>query len=106
MACFKSLLDSVKVACRVASDAYDEELNDLIAAAFCDIGITDVVTGMLNERDADPLIVQAVKTYCRIHHPYDGMESGVLERLKASYDEQKAQLLMSSAYTNWGDGDA
>jgi hypothetical protein len=28
------------------------------------------------------------------------------ERLKASYDEQKAQLLMSSKYTDWGDSNA
>ena len=27
-------------------------------------------------------------------------------RLKESYDEQKAQLLMSSAYTDWGDSNA
>jgi hypothetical protein len=52
------------------------------------------------------LIAQAVKTYCRIHFPYDGMEEATLERLKTSYDEQKAQLLMSSTYTDWGDIDA
>jgi hypothetical protein len=28
------------------------------------------------------------------------------DRLKASYDEQKAQLQMSTGYTDWGDSDA
>lgn len=106
MACDKSLLDSVKVACRVTSEAYDTELQELILSAFADIGITDVEGGYLTEDNAPPLVVQAVKTYCRINHPYEGMDAAVLERLKVSYDEQKAQLLMSSSYTDWGEGDA
>lgn len=98
-----ALLDSVKVACRIASTAYDGELNELIDAALADLGITDIRAGLLNRTDTAPLIAQAVKTYCRINFPYDGMEDATLERLKASYDEQKAQLLMSSTYTYWGD---
>lgn len=101
-----ALLDSVKVACRVTSTAYDAELTELIASAFADIGITDVKSAALEQESAPALVIQAVKTYCRINHPYEGMDAGVLERLKASYDEQKAQLLMSSAYTEWGDLDA
>lgn len=98
-----ALLDSVKVACRVASTAYDDELSELIDAAMADLGITDIRAGLLNRTDTAPLIAQAVKTYCRINFPYDGMEDATLERLKQSYDEQKAQLLMSSTYTDWGD---
>lgn len=98
-----ALLDSVKVACRIASTAYDDELNELIDAALADLGITDIRAGLLNRTDTAPLIAQAVKTYCRINFPYDGMEDATLERLKASYDEQKAQLLMSSSYTDWGE---
>lgn len=101
-----ALLDSVKVACRIASTAYDGELNELIDAALADLGIVDIRAGLLNRTDTAPLIAQAVKTYCRINFPYDGMEEATLERLKTSYDEQKAQLLMSSAYTDWGDLDA
>lgn len=101
-----ALLDDVKVACRVTSDAYNGELSDLIISAFADIGITDVRGELLTEATAPPLVKQAVKTYCRINHPYEGMDAAVLERLKSSYDEQKAQLLMSSNYTDWGDADA
>lgn len=97
-----ALLDKVKVACRIASNAYDDELTDLIAAAIADIGITDVT----NLDEDDPLIRQAVLTYCRINHPYDGMDDGTMRRLRESYDEQKSQLLMSSGYTEWGESDA
>lgn len=98
-----ALLDKVKVACRVASTAYDDELSELIDAALADLGIVDIRAGLLNRTDTAPLIAQAVKTYCRINFPYDGMEDATLERLKTSYDEQKAQLLMSSTYTDWGE---
>lgn len=101
-----ALLDKVKTACRIASDSYDDELTDLIAAAFADIGITDVKEELLTETGITPLVRQAVLTYCRINHPYDGMEDSALERLKASYDEQKAQMSMSSTYTDWGDSNA
>lgn len=98
-----ALLDKVKVACRIASTAYDDELTDLIDEALADLGIPDISESLLTSDDPDPLIRRAVLTYCRINHPYDGMDSATMDRLKASYDEQKAQLLMSSSYTDWGD---
>lgn len=101
-----ALLDNVKVACRVTSTDYDQELAEIILEAFADIGITDVSESLLTEATAPPLVQRAVKTYCRIHFPYDGMEEATMQRLKESYDEQKAQLLMSSSYTDWGESDA
>ena len=95
-----ALLDDVKVACRVTSTAFDNELLDLISSALADMGITDIKLDLLVERNPDPLIKQAVITYCRMNF---GLQSdSYYERLKASYDEQKAQLLMSSSYTDWG----
>lgn len=92
------LLDKVKVACRVTTTAYDDEFADLISAAFADIRITDVRPELLTCGNTDPLIQRAVITYCRLNfgQPDD------YDRLKRSYDEQKAQLLMSSTYTDWG----
>lgn len=101
-----ALLDNVKVACRVTSDAYDDELNALIISAFADIGITDVRDSLLTEAAAPPLVTQAVKTYCRLYFPYSNEGVEMRDRVKAAYDEMKAQLLMSSAYTDWGDLDA
>ena len=91
-----ALLDDVKVACRVTSNAFNYELLDLIDAGFRDIGITDVSGDLLTSRNTDPLIKRAILTYCRMN--FGTVDTGVYDRLKASYDEQKSQLLMSSDY--------
>lgn len=93
-----ALLDKVKMACRVTTTAFDTELTDLISAAFADMGITDIRADVLTEENITPLVQRAVTTYCRMNfgQPDD------YERLKASYDEQKSQLLMSGDYTDWG----
>lgn len=87
-----TLLEKVKMALRVNTDAYDDEIQDLICAAKADIGITD--TNISDETVYYPLIRMAIITYVRMRfgQPDD------YDRLKASYDEQKAQLLMSSDY--------
>lgn len=88
------MLEKVKLALRITTDAFDEEINDLIAAAQADLGIA----GVNALADADPLITHAIVTYCRVHfgQPED------FDRLKAAYDEQKAQLQMATGYTSWG----
>lgn len=101
-----ALLDKAKVACRVASTAYDDELTDLIAAAFADLGIPDIKEELLTETDTDPLIQRAVITYCKLNFGFVQLEEHQYNRLKESYDEQKAQMLMNSTYTDWGDSDA
>ena len=90
------MLDRVKLAMRITTDAYDEEFNSLINAALLDLGIAGVTI-----TDSDELIRRAVITYCRLHFgsPDD------YANLKASYDEQKAQLQTATGYTNWGDVD-
>lgn len=96
-----ALIDKVKVACRVTSNAYDSELNDLINAALADIGITDVKTSVLTTSDTiDTLVLRAVITYCKMNFGF--LATDQYNKFKASYDEQKAQLLMASKYTEWG----
>lgn len=96
-----ALIDDVKAVCRVTSTAYDAEIADLILSAFADIGITDVKPSMLVESDAlNPLVKRAVLTYCKMN--FGEVEDGFYDRLKASYDEQKSQMLMSSTFTEWG----
>ena len=96
-----ALLDDVRTACRVASLAYDNELNDLISSALDDLGITNIQKSLLVSLNPTPLIKQAVITYCRMNFGFQS--EGYYTRLKESYDEQKAQLLMSSEFTDWGD---
>lgn len=101
-----ALIDKVKVACRVTSTAFNEELTDLIDAAFSDMGITDIRSDLLTETEIDPLVQRAVITYCKMNFGFAQLAEGQYELLKKSYDEQKAQMLMSSSYTDWGDADA
>lgn len=96
-----ALLDKVKVACRVTSTAYDDELADLIEAGLADLNITDIDSDLLvNGSELDPLVQRAVITYCKMNFGYLSDEQ--YQKFKASYDEQKAQMLMSSNYTTWG----
>jgi len=89
-------LDKVKVAMRIVTDDFDDELTDLISAGLADLGIAGV-----NGEQAvigNVLVRQAVITYCKMHFG----EPDEYERYKASYDEQKAQLSMHTGYTVWG----
>lgn len=88
-----TILDNVKLALRVSTDAYDEELTDLIAAAQADLGIAGVIV----PETLTPIVNVAIKTYCKLHFG----EPDDYDRLKTSYDEQKAQLSMATGYTNW-----
>ena len=89
------MLEKVKLALRITTDAFNQEIEDLIAAARLDLGIAGV-SGEIE----DPLICRAVTTYCKLHFGEpDRVEW--YDRLKASYDEQKAQLSMTTGYTDW-----
>ena len=88
-------LDKVKMGLRISTTAYDEELSDLITAAQLDLGIAGVeVPSTLDE-----IVTRAIITYCKMSFglPED------YDRLKRSYDEQKAQLVTATGYTDWGD---
>ena len=87
------LMAKAKLALRITTNAFDDQVEDLIASAQADLGIAGVIVP--NEFDA--LVSQAIVTYCRMHfgQPDD------YDRLKRSYDEQKAQLVTATGYTNW-----
>lgn len=91
------LIDKVQMALRIKTTAYDEELTDLIEAAKLDLGIA----GITIPSDIDELVTRAIITYCKMNFglPEDA------DRLKRSYDEQKAQLSNATGYTRWP-GDA
>lgn len=85
------MLDTVKMALRVTTNAFNSEITGLIAAACADLGIVGVTA---ETTTTDPLLTRAIVTYCRLHFgsPED------YDRLKASYDEQKAQLITATGY--------
>lgn len=95
------MLEAVKLAIPVATNAYDADIEQLIDAALADLSIPGIRRDMLYKETQDPLIRRAVITYCKAHfgNPPD------YDKLAASYDEQKSQLSMATGYADWGDTD-
>ena len=88
-----TILDKVKKALRIKTNAFDAELTDLITAARLDLG----VAGVIVPAPTDELVDQAIVTYCKLNF---GLPDDA-DRLKRSYDEQKAQLATNSGYTDF-----
>ena len=87
------ILEKVRLALRITTNVFDDEIQDLIEEAFSDLGLVGIST----TDEGDPLIQAAVKTYCKLH--FGSLAPTEYDRLKASYDEQKAQLRSASTYT-------
>lgn len=85
------MLDKVKLALRITTDAFDSEITDLISAACADLGVVGVEA---ESTTTDALLTRAIITYCRLHFgsPDD------YDRLRDSYAEQKAQLITCTGY--------
>lgn len=93
------MLEKVKLALRITTNAYNEELLDLIEAAKIDLGIAGVNVPATTDQTADVIVNKAIITYCKLNFG----EPDQYDRLKTSYDEQKAQLSMATGYTTWTD---
>ena len=94
-----ALLDDVKISLRVTTNAYDSEINDLIDSAKKDLQIAGIMESVtVSTANMNKAVVTAIKTYCKMNfgNPQN------YENLKKSYDEQKAQMSMSTGYTDWG----
>ena len=92
-----TLLQKVKLSLRLTTDAYDDDVKGLINAAQIDLGIAGVVL----PDSLDAICERAIITYCKLH--FLGLSENEWNQLKASYDEQKAQLVTATGYTDWGD---
>lgn len=88
-----NILQAAKLALRVTTDAFDSEIEDLITAALLDLNIA----GITNLDPNDALVRRAVVTYVKMNFG----EPDEYDRLKKSYDEQKAQMSMATGYTTW-----
>lgn len=90
-----TIIEKVKVALRIATNDFNDEITDLINACLKDLGIA----GVTEDDMSNELILRAIITYCKVH--FGDLSEGQYDRLKASYDEQKAQMQMASGYTEW-----
>lgn len=90
-----TLVTAAKLAARIVDSAFDAQVSTLLDAAMLDLG----VAGVEVPETLDPLVEQAAITYFLMHFG----QPDEYDRLKASYDEQKAQLVSCTGYTDWGD---
>lgn len=86
------MLEKVKLSLRVVTDDFDDEISDLIKSAMYDLGCAGITYEQMDE-----LLLRAIITYCKLN--FGNPEN--YDKLKKSYDEQKAQLSMRSGYTTW-----
>jgi len=89
------LVEQAMTAARISTHAFDEQIELLLNAAMLDLG----VAGVEVPEQYDALVTQAAITYFLMHFG----QPDEYDRLKKSYDEQKAQLSMCTGYTDWGD---
>lgn len=87
------MLDKIKLALRIKSSAFDEEITDLIESAKLDLSLAGV--SKIDEKD--PLIIQAIKTYCKANFGLDNKDS---EKYQKSYDLLKQHLSLCGDYTD------
>ena len=89
----ETMLAAAKMALRITTTAFDSEITSLLNAALLDLG----VAGVIVPAEVNALVQQACITYVRMNfgQPDD------YDRLKRSYDEQKAQLATATGYTDW-----
>lgn len=110
------MLNECRQALRIKTDAYDGELCSLMKAAVADLKIAGVIipgtvsfTATVttagtsytdNSSLKDDLVKRAIFTYVRMHFgsPPD------YDKLTASYDVQKVQMMHASNYTDYESG--
>ena len=91
------MLEEVKVALRVTSNRFDDEIETLIAACKTDLRIA----GVTAVDESDPIIKRVIVLYCKANFGYDNPESDKFQR---SYDMLKCSLTLAGDYNGGGGG--
>ncbi len=85
------MLEKVKLSLRIKSDAFNTEISEMIEAAKLDLSIS----GVKKINEDDPLIQQAIKTYCKANFGLDNKDS---EKYQKSYNMLKEHLSLCGDY--------
>lgn len=90
------MLEKLKLALQIVSDAFDSELNALISSALIDLNI-----GGVESEEIDEIMERAIICYCSYHFELSHGSLNRADAMKKAYDEQKAMLGMATGYTVW-----
>lgn len=84
------MLEQVKNALRVKAEAFDDEINGLIAACLADLRLV----GIQVQEDSDPLIIRAVILYAKANFGY--FEDS--EKYREAYSYLRGSLSLAGDY--------
>jgi hypothetical protein len=85
------MLEAVKLALRIKSNAYDQEITDLIGAAKRDM----LIRGVEVIDESDDLIGEAIKMYSKANF---GNDNPYAEKWKKAYEDLRDSLALSGHY--------
>ncbi|HZK53576.1 MAG TPA: head-tail connector protein [Desulfosporosinus sp.] len=86
-------LEKVKTTLRIDDDSLDEDIQDTIDSATGDLKLCGITEEKIVE--TDPLILRAVKTFCKAEYSSDEKET---DRYRQSYEMLRNHLSMSVDY--------
>ena len=89
------MLESVRLSLRLTSEAFDNEIIDLIEGCKHDLKLA----GIVNITDDDPLVLRAVTLYSKAHFGFADMGEKYLQ----AYEALKVSLCLAGDYTKAGD---
>lgn len=85
------MLESVKLALRISSSAFDKDVAELIEEAKADLRLA----GVYFSDETDPLIRRAIKVYAKANFGFDNPDA---DRFRDSYIMLKQHLSLSGDY--------
>lgn len=90
-----TVLPKIKTSIRIKHTALDDDIADTIRAALDDLSVCGVVIPEVTGDVVDPLILNAVKLFCKVEYTDDAGKAAEYQR---RYDSLKTCLMMSSKY--------
>lgn len=91
------MLEQIKLCLRISHDKFDSEIQSYINACRRDLALAGIDISVFA---ADPLLLQAVKLYCRWQYDYENKA----EQYEKAYTNLKISLALSGDYRkdgNW-----
>lgn len=92
------MLNKVKLALRIAGNAYDDELNLLISACLEELEGLNVIIDYNDGVPASAQVQSAVIAYCK----WQFGDAENKEQFERIYHTKLAQLKTMTGHTNWG----
>lgn len=86
-----STLEKIKTALRISHDRLDDDIGSDIAACLADLHVCGVAYGT----EDDPLVLNAIKLWCRAHYTDDPVKGAEYLR---RYNSLKSCLMMAEGY--------